>query len=121
MMYPVAPLADFEPDAGKRVTHNGYVVLVAVVDGVPYAVDDACLHNGASLSAGVIKDGCVTCPWHWWRFDLTNGELQGADESALRTYPCQVNDDGWVEVDIPAPAAARSLRETLLAHARGEL
>ena len=34
--------------------------------------------------------------------------------------PTAVDDDGWITVDVPPAAPVRSLRETLLAHARGE-
>jgi nitrite reductase/ring-hydroxylating ferredoxin subunit len=115
----VAPLADLPEGTCRRHEDNGRTVLVTVVDGSPYAVDDACLHKGGSLSGGVIRDGSVTCPLHWWRYDLRDGRLQGGS-TALRTYACSVSDDGWVEVALPAAPAPRSLREVLLAHARGE-
>ncbi|MBO9540467.1 aromatic ring-hydroxylating dioxygenase subunit alpha [bacterium] len=33
------------------------------------ALRDRCPHLGASLSLGHVRDGCVTCPFHGWRFD----------------------------------------------------
>jgi len=30
---------------------------------------DRCLHRNALLSEGVVKAGCVECPYHAWRFD----------------------------------------------------
>ena len=38
----------------------------------------------------------------------------------IRVYPTRLTAEGWVEVEVPAAAPTRSLRETLLAHARGE-
>ncbi len=38
----------------------------------------------------------------------------------VRVYPTRLTADGWVEVEVPILAPPRSLRETLLAHARGE-
>ena len=38
-----------------------------------FAIDDVCPHMGASLSGGYVEDGIVTCPWHAWRFRLTDG------------------------------------------------
>ena len=92
-------------------------VLVAVVDGLPRAVEDACLHRRAALSNGTCRDGIVTCPSHWWRYDLRDGRLQGADDLRLPTYPCRVSQ-GVIEVHLPDPTQAPSLREALLAHAR---
>lgn len=31
--------------------------------------DDRCPHRGASLASGTVEDGCITCPFHGWRFD----------------------------------------------------
>jgi nitrite reductase/ring-hydroxylating ferredoxin subunit len=106
-------------DAPRRYDHGSIPVLVAVVDGLPRAVSAACLHKGASLEGGVCRDGVITCPSHWWRYDLRDGTLQGTPGAGLAVYPARVTD-GMVEVELPAPSQARSLREALLAHARGE-
>lgn len=116
----VAPVAELEGSA-IRVQHAGLAALVTVVNGVPKAIDDVCPHNRASLAGGVISEGAVTCPWHWWRFDLTSGACLNNDGVTQRTFSTEITDDGWVEVEIPEGQAPLSVRETLLAHARGEL
>ena len=103
--------------APRRFESDGRAVLVAVVDGQPHAVEDACLHKGVSLEGGVCKNGFITCPFHWWRYDLRDGSLQGSPGEHLATYPCRVVD-GVVEVCLPPPAPVLSMREQLLAHAR---
>ncbi len=50
-------------------------VLVAMVDGLPYAIEDACNHAGASLAEGELRGRCVACPMHGYRFDLGTGRL----------------------------------------------
>ena len=30
--------------------------------------NDACRHRGASLSTGKVKDGCIECPYHGWKY-----------------------------------------------------
>ncbi len=50
-------------------------VLVALVDGVPCAIEDACNHAGASLSEGDLEGGRVRCPMHGYVFELTTGRL----------------------------------------------
>lgn len=114
-------VADLQPGSGVRVEIDGQGVLVALVDDRPHAVADLCPHNGALLSEGVIRDGCVTCPSHLWRFSLADGARQGFPEVRVRVYDTRVDGEGWVEVDVPPAAPQRSLRETLLAHARGEV
>ena len=36
--------------------------------GTPRAVVDRCLHRGAALSAGVVIDGQLCCPYHGWTY-----------------------------------------------------
>ncbi|MGA0067348.1 MAG: Rieske (2Fe-2S) protein, partial [Candidatus Nanopelagicales bacterium] len=98
---------------------GGLGVRVALVDGQPHAGADAWLHQGASLASGVCRDGVVTCPSHWWRYDLRDGSLQGTPGAGLAVYPARVSD-GIIEVQLPEVAPAMSMREMLLAHARGE-
>ncbi|MEZ5116495.1 MAG: Rieske (2Fe-2S) protein [Candidatus Nanopelagicales bacterium] len=114
----VAPAADLPEGTCRQVESGGRAVLVTIVDGHPYAVDDACLHKAGSLSGGVVRDGSVTCPLHWWRYDLRTGALHGSESAGLATYECRVSEDGWVEVDVPPAPPARSWRELLLEHAR---
>lgn len=50
-------------------------MLVALVDGVPYAIEDACNHAGASLAEGPRDGDRVVCPMHGYVFSLRTGEL----------------------------------------------
>ena len=43
------------------------IVLFRTPEGIG-AVQDRCPHRGARLSAGTVKDGCIECPYHLWRF-----------------------------------------------------
>ena len=106
-------------DAPQRFDAGGQGVLVALVDGQPRAMSDSCLHKGVSLVGGVCRDGVITCPSHWWRYDLRDGSLQGTPGAGLAVYPARVSN-GIIEVQLPEAAAAMSMREMLLAHARGE-
>ncbi len=49
------------------------MIAVFNVEGKLFAIDDICPHMGASLSAGQLCDGVVTCPWHAWRFRVDDG------------------------------------------------
>lgn len=33
------------------------------------ALIDQCVHRGTALSAGKLNDGCITCPYHGWRYN----------------------------------------------------
>jgi nitrite reductase (NADH) small subunit len=115
----VCPLAELAEGTCRRVETAGRAALVTVVDGSPYALDDHCLHRDGRLSDGTVRGGVVTCPEHWWRYDLRTGARIDHPGDLLPSYRAR-EVDGWVEVDLPEADAPRSLREILLAHARGE-
>lgn len=58
-----------------RLDDPPFHVLVSLVDGAAYAIEDACNHAGASLSDGDRIGASVVCPMHGYRFDLTTGAL----------------------------------------------
>ena len=37
--------------------------------GQPVALFDRCLHRNARLSAGVVMNGCLSCPYHGWTYN----------------------------------------------------
>ena len=45
-------------------------------DGELFAVSRRCRHQLADLSEGSIDaDGCLVCPWHQSRYDVTDGRM----------------------------------------------
>jgi nitrite reductase/ring-hydroxylating ferredoxin subunit len=58
-----------------RLLHPPWHVLVALVDGLPFAIEDACNHAGASLAEGPRDGDRVVCPMHGYIFSLRTGEL----------------------------------------------
>jgi nitrite reductase (NADH) small subunit len=58
-------------------------------------VDNVCLHLDNPLDDGFVSDGCVTCPWHGWRYDLRTGEhlTMFGRRKGLRTYPVRADGD----------------------------
>ena len=49
-------------------------IAVFEVDGKLVAVENVCRHVGNPIDDGLVEKGCVTCPWHGWRYDLRTGE-----------------------------------------------
>ena len=43
------------------------------VDGQFHALDGVCPHQGGPLGQGELCGTIVTCPWHGWQFDVSNG------------------------------------------------
>ncbi|MGH9034379.1 MAG: Rieske (2Fe-2S) protein [Acidimicrobiia bacterium] len=92
-------------------------VAVFNVDGELCALEGTCPHRGGRLADGMVRDGVVTCPRHWWRFDLHTGQHTGDPGLRLTRYPVRVVE-GTVEVLLPPAPPALSLRERLLAAGR---
>ncbi|MCI0700953.1 MAG: Rieske (2Fe-2S) protein [Planctomycetia bacterium] len=70
------------------------------VNGALFALDDICPHMGASLSGGFVEDGCVTCPWHYWRFRLSDGAWADSPKNKTGSYPVHVVGDD-VQLELP--------------------
>ena len=67
--------ADEIPAGGSKVVEiKGQNVAIFKADGVLYAVENTCPHQGGPLGEGYLEDNCiVSCPWHAWSFDVTTG------------------------------------------------
>ena len=73
-VHKVATTTDLPPGSARSIQVAGKSVAVFNVDGVVYAIDNECTHDGGPLSEGVVGDGCVVCPWHGAEFDLFTGK-----------------------------------------------
>jgi vanillate O-demethylase monooxygenase subunit len=85
--HPVAASASLEPGGLTQVTLlDEELVLWRDYDGRAAVATDTCIHRGVQLSRGAVAtDGCVTCPYHGWRYasdgrcthipQLTNGVI----------------------------------------------
>lgn len=60
------------------------------------AVQDACTHNGESLSKGQVNfRGEIICPWHNYCFDLSSGREMSGRSADLETFPIRIDDKGF--------------------------
>ena len=100
----VCALADLAPGEIKPVPGLPIVVCreSGGVDAVVYAFGNACTHMRAPLRAGTVADGCLQCPLHGARFQLSTGAVRrGPARRALPVYPVVI-EAGQVYVD-PRP------------------
>ncbi|TNE37675.1 MAG: Rieske (2Fe-2S) protein [Alphaproteobacteria bacterium] len=92
-------------ESGKRIfKHGAKQILLMYREGQVWACNNRCPHEGYPLAEGTLTGSCtLTCNWHNWKFDLTNGEtLVGGD--TLRQYPVTLNgDEIWLDVTDPSP------------------
>lgn len=69
------PKKDLEEGKLVRVEYDPFDVVVTLVDGKPYALEDACNHAGASLAEGWCEGERIVCPMHGYVFSLRTGAL----------------------------------------------
>ena len=60
--------------------------------GAIYAMEDSCLHKGASLGTGQLDGKVVTCRSHGWRYDVTTGSTMNVPGYGVASYPAKVVD-----------------------------
>ena len=96
----VAKVSDIPEGGAVVVSVRQKDVAIFNVGGTFQAIDDMCPHMGASLSGGFVEDGCVTCPWHYWRFQLADGAWADNAKMKIGTYPVHVVGDD-VQLELP--------------------
>jgi nitrite reductase (NADH) small subunit len=70
-----AKVAEIAPGTIHELEVGGKTIALANVAGKFHAIENACLHQGGPLGEGELEGAVVTCPWHGWQFDLTNGKI----------------------------------------------
>jgi nitrite reductase/ring-hydroxylating ferredoxin subunit len=88
------------------------IVVFAPPTGLPFAVRNECPHQGAELVASFVSSTngvpWIECPMHSWRFDLATGVRMIRNEPStdptecLVAYPCSVDHEGMIWVEVPA-------------------
>jgi nitrite reductase (NADH) small subunit len=105
----VCKRGDIPADGGKTVMVGDKLVAVFDDRGSLCAITDTCPHMGASLSAGHLEDGIVTCPWHEWRFRVADGTW--ADNPKVKVPSFEVRQVGD-EIQIKSPPVATAVPGT---------
>lgn len=90
----VARVGDIPAGQGRSFPVNGKLVAIFNVDGRYHAIDDMCPHMGASLAEGYLEGTAVMCPWHAWRFCVTDGTWLDNPNSKVRTGAYAVRVEG---------------------------
>jgi nitrite reductase (NADH) small subunit len=100
----VCKVQDVIEGEGKSVAVNNKILALFRVGDAYFAIDDICPHMGASLSGGYVENNIVTCPWHAWRFRVTDGAWADNPRIKIGCYPVRVvGDDLQIQVpDHPA-------------------
>ncbi|MEL6477193.1 MAG: Rieske 2Fe-2S domain-containing protein [Pseudomonadota bacterium] len=77
---------------------TGDRVAVFLHQGKLSAISNACAHQNGPLGEGRIVDCLVTCPWHGFQYDVTNGRSPAPFTEKVPTYRVKLEGD-LVKVD----------------------
>jgi nitrite reductase/ring-hydroxylating ferredoxin subunit len=84
------------PDKPQLLVIYGKRICLVLHDENFRAVQDACSHNGESLSKGQVNYlGEIVCPWHGYRFRLDSGQACDSSSPDLKTFPVKSDDSGF--------------------------
>jgi len=97
----VAGVEEVPPGTGKVVHVLEESVALFNVGGRFHAVSNTCPHQGGPLGEGIL-DGCVvTCPWHFWQFDVTKGHAPEFPEMTIDRFVVKVDGGAVYVSDTP--------------------
>ena len=65
------------------------------------ATSNLCAHQHGPLGEGCIIDGSITCPWHGFQYNPTNGQSPPPYHEKITTYAVRI-EEGDVYID-PKP------------------
>lgn len=88
-----ARVGEIPEGSAKTVNLGNKTVAIFHHQGKFYAIDDMCMHMGASLAAGEVQDCVVTCPWHGWQFSIQDGTWVNSPRLKTKAYPVRVQGE----------------------------
>ena len=58
-----------------------------------FATDNTCPHRGGPLAEGDLLGNEITCPWHFWSFDVASGVCPGNPEIRVATHEVRMEGE----------------------------
>jgi len=87
----VALVEEIPPGTGKPVDVDGVKVALFNVEGRFHAIDNVCPHQGGPLGEGFVRGRIVTCPFHFWQFDVTTGRCPEFPDASVSRFAVKVD------------------------------
>lgn len=102
------------PDGQTTVVSAGTRQIALTRRGDDYGtIDNSCPHQGGPLGEGALDDeGCLSCPWHGWKFDAFTGA--GRNGGSVASFPVEVREDG-VHVQVEEEVVERTTVSDVMA------
>ena len=94
MQHRIASLSEL-PDGGRlSVIVDDLPALLLRIGESIYCFEDLCTHDGQPLTDGPVVDGCIVCPRHGARFDISTGAPRRMPATEpIRTFPVELRND----------------------------
>lgn len=87
------------PVGAKRCleTPSGAIALFHTETGF-HAIANKCPHRAGPLSDGLLDGDTVSCPWHQWKFRLSDGACANIPGATVPHYALEIIDgDVWLQ------------------------
>jgi nitrite reductase/ring-hydroxylating ferredoxin subunit len=90
----VASKNDLQEGNLLKVEVRGKELVLSMVDGKIFAIENECTHQGGPLNEGELKGYGLKCPWHYAVFDVRNGKVSDSTvwASNLISYPVKIDE-----------------------------
>jgi nitrite reductase/ring-hydroxylating ferredoxin subunit len=96
----IGATAELPPGTLMEVVQGEKLYAVCNIDGEFRALSGVCPHHGGPLGQGALEGSLVTCPWHAWQFESSNGACTFNNDLRIPVYPVRV-EDNHILVDLP--------------------
>ena len=90
----VASKTDLQEGNLLKVEVRGKDMVLSMVDGKIFAIENECTHQGGPLNEGELKGYGLKCPWHYAVFDVRDGKVSDSTvwASNLISYPVKIDE-----------------------------
>jgi nitrite reductase/ring-hydroxylating ferredoxin subunit len=97
----VAGMAIDIPEGERKIVQIGDVSIgIFHHKGHWVALKNSCLHRGGPVCTGSLVGDVLTCPWHGFQYNVTNGQFLADPSARLVSYPTEIRD-GEIFLTIP--------------------
>lgn len=87
------PIGDLPESGIHRFNRDDRDLIICVVDGQFFVLENRCSHQSEELHRGRLRNGCIYCPYHGACFDLATGAAQSAPATKpITVYPSRVRE-----------------------------
>ena len=95
---------------------DGHDLLLVRHNGVVYAYENRCAHQGVALSEGRLDGYVLTCRAHHWQYDVRSGSGVNPATACLRRFAVKIEDGNGFRGCPTRPAlTSQTLRMSVMA------